>query len=143
MKDKAAATPENTAPVATETTGRKPRGPNVLAGKSVKLVHNVKTGNYDMHFGDRKYQIRFQSPEANPVLAYPLAGGMNHQSGPHSFHLSFDGDKLTRITNLSLDTAVGEFPEPVAAVSVKLDSPLVQWIRVIAELSVDKALRLK
>ena len=143
MKDKTAATPENTTPTTPEATGRKPRGPNVLAGKSVKLVHNNKTGNYDMHFGDRKYQIRFQSPEANPVLANPLAGGMNHQSGPHSFYLSFIGDKLTLVTNLSSDTVEGETAEPVASVSVKLDSPLIQWIRVVTELSVDKALRLK
>lgn len=142
MKDKTVATPENTAGAAPEATGRKPRGPNVLAGKSVKLVHNNKTGNYDLAFGDKKYQIRFQSPEANPVLAYPLAGGISHQSGPHSFHLTFTGDKLTHVTNLSVDSD-GEPTDPVASISVKLDSPLIKWIRVLTELSVEKALRLK
>ncbi|MNT10411.1 hypothetical protein D3C72_1452410 [compost metagenome] len=68
---------------------------------------------------------------------------MKHKSGRHEFTLEFEDDRLVEITNDAVDAAEGETVKRTASVTVAFNSPIKEWIRVILELPVEKALRTK
>lgn len=130
-------------PTPTENTGKR-RGPRTFDGESVTLQRNLTTGVYDLAFEGRVFPIRFVAPESLSLLSDPLAAGITHSSGRHKFHLSFEQGRLVRIVNTATDTKPEEEQITlVNAVNVKVEEPLIQWIRVIVETSVLHALRSK
>lgn len=127
---------------AAEPTLPRKRGPNVLAGKSFKLVYNPATMVYDLLFEGVTHQIVFMPPVHVEGLINPLAGGMLHQSGSHVFKLVFHERSLSYVLNQSVDREGDGELATVPSITVKMDSPLAAWIRVLKELTVNKALRL-
>jgi len=126
------------------TPTAKKRGIRVFEeNESFALVYNTETGHYDIYFEGKQYEIRFVPPAAFKNLVNPLAAGMKHTSGRHTFTLEFEGDRLVSITNDGNDAAEGESVKLSQSVQVTFGSPIKDWIRVLAELPVEKALRLK
>lgn len=122
---------------------RAQRGPRTFAGKSFTLVYNRETEVYDSQFEGKQRSICFLSPVNAAGLINPLAGGMLHKSGRHNFKLEFAGKTLVSITNIDIPLAEGDEPKLVESVSVPFDSELAKWIRVIVDLDVVAAARLK
>jgi hypothetical protein len=128
----------------TEAGKGKARGIRVFKPtEAFTLIYNPETSHYDLAFEGKQHPIRFVAPEAFASLINPLAAGMKHKSGRHSFTLEFEGDRLVEITNDDSDAAEGETVKRSGSVNVTFNSPIKDWIRVIAELPVEKALRLK
>ncbi|MNB98683.1 hypothetical protein D3C87_829360 [compost metagenome] len=125
------------------TTQAAKRGPRTFEGECFSLVYNPETSHYDLAFEGKQYPIRFQAPAAFGALIKPLAAGMKHKSGRHEFTLEFEDDRLVEITNDAVDAAEGETVKRTASVTVAFNSPIKEWIRVILELPVEKALRTK
>ena len=142
---------EGTTPMATDPQANtvptekttKPRGPRTFAGKSFALVYNRETEQYEMAFEGRNRAIRFESPVNASNLLNPLAGGMLHTSGRHKFKLSFHGDALSCIVNTTVDLPEGHEHVLVESVNVPFDSELAKWIRVLVEVDVVAAARIK
>lgn len=139
-------TPETQTTNEANTTRRK-SGPRTFEGESFSLVLNKTTGFYELLFEGRQFPIRFVPPAALTVLTNPLAGGLTHKSGRHSFTLNFAGSQGDRLVSIYNQQVVGGF-EPGKApltetVQVSIESELANWIRVITELSVVQALRTK
>lgn len=130
-------------PTPNTDTMRKPRGPRSLTGKSFALVYNSKAGVYESQFDGRTRNIRFASPVQASGLIDPLAGGMLHASGRHKFKLGFTGDVLTTIINITTPLEDGEEHALVESVNVPFDSELAKWIRVVVDIDVVAAARLK
>ncbi|QBJ02592.1 hypothetical protein MZD04_gp063 [Pseudomonas phage Psa21] len=117
------------------------RGTRSFTGEVFTLVYNTESGHYDIAFEGAQFPVRFVAPAAFDSLINPLAAGMKHKSGRHNFTLEFEGDSLVEITN---DAAVdGASVTRTASVTVPFDSSIVEWIRVIRELPVERALRIK
>lgn len=135
-----------TTPTAEQTvpTPAAKRGPRVFENTDIfTLVYNPETGHYDLAFEGKQFPIRFQAPESFSALIKPLAAGMKHKSGRHEFTLEFEDDRLVEITNDGSDAAEGSTVPRTGSVSVRFDSPIKEWIRVLLELPVEKALRTK
>jgi hypothetical protein len=131
-----------TTPTAEQTvpTPAAKRGPRSFEGEVFTLVYNPETSHYDLAFEGKQYPIRFQAPEAFGALINPLAAGMKHKSGRHTFKLEFEEDRLSLITN---DDSADAEAALTRSVTVRFDSPIKEWIRVLLELPVEKALRTK
>jgi hypothetical protein len=132
-----------TEPTATVPTPATKRGPRTFEGESFALVYNPETGHYDLAFEGKNFPIRFQAPESFSALIKPLAAGMKHKSGRHEFTLEFEDDRLVEITNDSNDGDAASPVKRTASVSVAFNSPIKEWIRVLLELPVERALRTK
>lgn len=132
-----------TAETTVPTTTPAKRGPRTFEGNDIfTLVYNPETSHYDLAFEGKQFPIRFQAPESFSALIKPLAAGMKHKSGRHEFTLEFEDDRLVEIIN-DAPIADGATATRTASVSVRFDSPIKEWIRVILELPVEKALRTK
>lgn len=136
-----------TEPTETTQTQGKKRGIRTFEGESFSLVLNKTTGFYELLFEGRQFPIRFEPPAALTVLTNPLANGLTHKSGRHSFTLSFagsQGDRLVSIYNQQVTAGFEPGKAPLTEmVQVPVESELANWIRVITELSVVQALRTK
>lgn len=133
-----------TEPTLNPTESKGKRGIRVFKPEETfGLTYNAETGHYDLSFEGRAFPIRFVAPGIFFTLINPLAAGMKHKSGRHNFTLEFEGDRLVSIINDDVDAAEGEVVPRTSSVSVRMDSPIKDWIKVIAELPVEKALRLK
>lgn len=126
-------------------TMRAKRGPRSFEGKSVNLTYNPNTAVYDLVFEGRQWPVRFVSPVELELLDDPLAGGIGHTSGKHKFKLHFKDNRLVKIINLTVQESKDPNIEtkPSASVNVKLDDPLIRWMRAAVELDVISALRSK
>ncbi|WDS62376.1 hypothetical protein [Pseudomonas phage D6] len=130
--------------VTENATQAKARGPRVFKDtEAFTLVYNPETSHYDLAFEGRQFPIRFVAPAAFANLVNPLAAGMKHKSGRYNFKLEFEDDRLVEVTNEEADAAVGEPVKRTNQITVAFNSPIKEWIRVLAEMPVEKALRLK
>uniref|UniRef100_A0AB39CCI5 Uncharacterized protein n=1 Tax=Pseudomonas phage RVTF4 TaxID=3236931 RepID=A0AB39CCI5_9VIRU len=129
-----------------QTLGKK-RGIRTFENDSFTLVLNKTSGFYDLAFEGKQYPIRFAAPEGLALLTNPLAGGLTHKSGRHTFTLTFAGafgDKLVSIVNEQVREGFEKNAVPkTEAVQVPVESDLAKWIVVAVEMPVIKALRLK
>lgn len=125
----------------------KKRGIRTFENDQFALVLNKTTGFYDLAFEGKNHPIRFQAPEAIGLLSNPLAGGLTHKSGRHTFTLTFGGsfgDKLVSIINEQSRAGFEKNAVPkTESVMVPVESELAKWIVVQVELPVVKALRVK
>lgn len=142
-------TPEtpNTQTEEQQTPRRVSKGPRTFENESFSLVLNKTTGFYELAFEGKQYPIRFAPPEGLALLTNPLAGGLTHRSGRHTFTLTFGGsfgDKLVSVINEGTRAGFEEKAVPKAeSVQVPVESDLAKWIVVQVELPVIKALRIK
>jgi len=120
-------------------------GQRTFEGDQFALVYNKQTRVYDLTFEGRSFAIRFEAPESLRLLADPLAGGLVHKSGSHTFDLKFKDGKLVSVINKKHEGAFDpgvDLPQ-TDLVTVPVLSELAKWIVVTVDLPVVKALRTK